>query len=57
MQVTHLLKEDLMFIDGQLEREQTWGQCGTERVPIHQSYLRANRLVFEQMFLWRYHVG
>ncbi len=57
MQVTHLLKEDLMFIDGQLEREQTWGQCGTERVPIHQSYLRADRLVFEQVFLWRYHVS
>ncbi len=57
MQVTHLLKEDLVFIDGQLEREETRGECGTERVPVHQSYLRAHWLVFEQVFFWRYHVS
>jgi hypothetical protein len=53
----YLTKEDGVFMDGEIDREQPRGERGAECVPVHQRYLRADWLVLEEVFLRGDHVG
>lgn len=46
-----------MFWNGEVNREKPRGERSTECVPVHQSYLCADWLVFQEMLLWRNHVS
>ena len=54
---THLAEEDLVFVDGEVDGEETRRERGAEGVAVHEGDLGGHRLVFQEVFLWRNHVG
>ena len=52
----HLSEEDLVFVDGEVDGEETRGEGGAEGVAVHEGDLGGHRLVLEEMFLGRDHV-
>ena len=52
----YLTKEHSVFMNGEIDREEPRGERSTESIPVHQRYLSADWLVFEEVFLGRDHV-
>ena len=52
----HLLEESLVFGYGEVEREEARSEGRAEGVAVHECYLSADRLVFEEVLAWGYHV-